>query len=122
MAQINNAEAVNALWKHIAEETVSCLNSAADADWLSGKLTVVSAPDISSWTKKLRLDLLAKQGVSVSISERLSDAIGAMIESKHGYFEPVWYGFTMTISSDGSCAIDLNYNPDCEDDPSFYDY
>ena len=36
-------------------------------------------------------------------------------------FPDKWFGFNLTISPDGKCETEFNYDPDCINDPTFYD-
>lgn len=121
MAVLRNPDEVSRIWTEIASRVVESVQDAQVASWSTIRLQVVSAADASAWSIKLRVTNGQGDADSVEESDILCDLIQKLIESKHLFFDPVWFGFTLRASVTGKCEIDFNYDPDCDNDDTFYE-
>jgi hypothetical protein len=92
----------------------------AGRDWVSAFLDVRYEKNGESWLSKVRA--VRSDGESVSVKMRNDiDVCLISLNSFRKSFGDEWYGIVLTVESDRRCQIELNYDPACSEDQSFYD-
>lgn len=97
---------------------------AADAQfatgWVTAALDARYFAEGCGWIAKIRVALPGGQTGSIKlrgeISQTLNDLGEARAEGKDR-----WYGIQMRVSATGECETNIDYDPRCAEDESFFD-
>ena len=73
-----------------------------------------------SWVGKVRATKYDGSSVSVSMSTEMYYSL-VFLEPHRGTGDGEWYGMQVTVWPDRRCVVNLNYEPHCASDESFYD-
>ena len=92
------------------------------SEWKFACVDIRWTLDGNTSVSKLRIGLpggaiFAHLSFSIDVDSLFEEAY----QMKDKVFPDKWYGLVMTLHPDGKCQLDYNYDPNCSDDPSFFD-
>ncbi|MEZ6143352.1 MAG: hypothetical protein R3B84_22520 [Zavarzinella sp.] len=90
-------------------------------EWQSAYLDVRGSTDGTSQSMKIRAVLSTGEVVSVKTNSLIEKIVGEVWRIKDEVFSPQWFGLRLDLSSNGECDAKYNYDPQCDEDDSFYD-
>jgi len=87
--------------------------------WVSAEFDARFDPRDNSWLGKIRV---AETGSSISSIGLTADMSLALVHlEQHRQLGPdEWYGVRVIVSPDRRCEVNLNYDPECARDASFF--
>jgi hypothetical protein len=88
--------------------------------WSSVVLDVRYSTQVDSFIDKTRLELTDGRVVSLSLPVAATHHMIALGNAR-STGKDRWYGFLLRITAAGICKGEFNYDPNCADDPSFYE-
>jgi len=109
-------------------ELAAALKDFVESELPEGKWEVafidIRAPaDSSGWTHKVRVERLdGSIEKSLTISGEIVSLFMDAWEIKDEAFLEKWYGVKVSVHPDGKFEIAYNQDPNCFEDPSFYDW
>jgi hypothetical protein len=110
----------------VAEVATSLLTQVKDNlqknNWKVAFLDAREPPKGGSGISKFRVEL--QDGTVIRTFKASGVTIGRFWDAfdiRDALFPKKWYGFTLTIFPDGKHNTEFNYDPDCVNDPDFYD-
>lgn len=107
----------------IANDMLATIRSSsfAEADWTEGSLEVRWDPGGGANVVKFRLRLADKTVKSLPDSREVTLLLGELWELRSETLANQWYGLRITLERSGECRTDFLYDPECINDPTFFD-
>ncbi len=90
-------------------------------DWEAAKLDVRISQNGRNQAAKFRIKLGTETVAKTHPPDEIDRYIDRMWELRPKVLANNWHGFLATVSRDGRCEVTFNYDPDCKNDPTFYD-
>ena len=90
--------------------------------WLSAYLDVRSEEEADSRLMKLRI--VGGDGKIIKTVDpppSVHSPLAQIWQEKDEIFPEKWFGLKITVFPDGNCETQINYDPDCVSDRSFFD-
>jgi hypothetical protein len=115
-------ERFNAMLQEVAQSTLAQVKKHFSKErWKLAFLDVRAAAQGGSWVDKLRV-VLPDGTIRGIRGPKGQGSLFINIWALRGQlFANPWYGFNLTVFPDGKCKTEFNYDPDCVNDPDFYD-
>lgn len=97
-------------------------NAAKKKKWRLAYVDRRSPPGGGSSIGKFRIEMQDGSVIRTeSIEMDQSMAFMDIDDVKDKAFDKKWYGIKISVMPDGKHAVEFNYDPDCINDPTFYD-
>jgi len=91
------------------------------ADWQQAVLDVRASREGDRMISKFRITRLDGQVKPASTSSLLDNLLWDLWEARKFVFTEPWYGWKITIFPEAAAVTELNSDPRCIDDPTFFD-
>lgn len=119
MATWNDVFRQDEALKPLAQAFYSAVRS-TNGDWTAAILDVRFSTDEQGFIDKARVEnrdgTLSSMKLPTEVVEHLNALFGARPTG-----EDRWYGVLIRVTAAGGCGVTFNYDPNCADDPSFFD-
>ena len=112
-------EAFGDLQRSLAQGTMQAVAGAVRAPWKELYVDIRSIPDGTAHDIKFRVIPVSGAPISMPTSKPMEATVREIWNMRDACFSPPWCGMKLTISSQGQCQINFNYNPNCKEDPAF---
>ena len=122
MVQPPNLTAFNEAIKQIAEAVYRAIESdKKNGQWSHAILSVCFDRSGSSWISKIRVHTPHGINAAIKTSNDIELALIALNAMRATIFEHEWFGLQVNVDAERHCKINLNYDPRCFEDKTFYD-
>jgi hypothetical protein len=92
-----------------------------DSHWTHATLDVRFDKHGASWLTKLRVATPLGTTISLKMNNDIDLLLITLNSIRATVFEHEWYGLLLDIDTERHCNINLNYDPNCSEDATFYD-
>ncbi len=112
----------DAIVQQMAQIVLSDLRSDVRSSWTFAFIDLRFPPGGGSCVSKERIHLEDHGESSISLRLRgFTPLVFRLFEAKDQLFSPEWYGIKLTVFPDGRHTIEYNFDPDCRNDPAFFE-
>ena len=113
-------EAFGALQRKLGQGLMDAVLAAVQKPWKEFYLDVRARPGQTSHSTKIRVVPVSGTPISVTPPPDVTITIIEILQMRDSCFDEAWSGMKVTISSEGECRVEFNYDPKCVDDPAFF--
>ena len=113
-------EAFGALQRKLAQGVMDAVLTAVKKPWKEFYLDVRSRPGQTSHSTKLRVTPVSGSPISVTPPAGVTITIIEIVQMRDSFADEPWAGMKVTMSREGQCKVEFNYDPNCVDDPAFF--
>jgi hypothetical protein len=113
-------EVFGQLQRNLGEATMQLVATAVRTPWKELSLEMRTSPDGTSRGMRLRVTPVSGALLAVRPTRAVEVALHNICEMRSTFTAP-WYGMKLTITIQGQCKVEFNYEPECKKDPAFRD-
>ena len=107
------------LLRFLAQAVVQTVHASVHTPWKELYLEIRCSSDGKSRRTNLHVVPMSGPPISVPSSALMDDLIADVWTMRNSSFRPPWYGMKLTLTSEGSCRNEFDYEPDRHSDPAF---
>jgi hypothetical protein len=93
----------------------------AAREWSYAVLEVRYNRQGSTWLSKIRATTPGGGTVSIRMNNDVDLVLISLNAMRRTAAQDEWYGLSLNVDRGRQCTIDLNYDPSCHEDASFFD-
>ncbi len=111
-------EAFGALQRRLAEAAMQAVDSTVHTPWREFCLDIRSTPDGEALDVRFYVVPVSGAPISVPMPQPVAAIVHETWQMRSACFSPPWYGMKLSITSEGQCKINFNYDPNCNAEPT----
>ena len=112
-------EAFGDLQRRLAQAAMQAVHAAVSTPWKEFYLNIRSTPDGKALDVEFHVIPVSGALISMRMPQLVEAIIRETWQMRDACFSPPWYGMKLTITSEGQCNINFNYDQNCSAGPAF---
>jgi hypothetical protein len=105
-------EMFGGLQRNLAQAAMQAVTSTVKTPWKEINFEISSALDGTTFGVKFLVIPVSGAVINVPANKPILDLVREIWKMRDAFDSPGWRGMKLSISSEGSCNIDFNYDPD----------
>jgi hypothetical protein len=112
--------AVGTQLRELARELFAEVSRKCGSQWKVVTFDVRVDPTGDSWNSRIRVVSEGGERKSITVTNALDGIVIRLVELRSTSPSFAWFGLLTTVSIDGECETQMNHDPSCYDDPTFF--